>query len=279
MVRLQVEVSSYCNMKCPICSHKILTRQMGFMPIELWQKIVLDAKENGHLIDYLHHMGEPLLWPHIINGINFLTKNGLKTQISTNGILLTEEMAKNLYYAGQEEIIVAIDTLNPNAYEKIRGSKTILENIKKNIYTVLSNTNLKIKAQFMPTKYNLDETKDDFLKEFESPNFFIDDWFVVRPEGAENVSTFLTHTIDEIDKSLCDKLYERLVVLWNGLTVLCCLDVQGEMITGDLNKNSISEIFYGDRAEFFREQIKSKKFPQTCKKCFADHLILHNIVK
>lgn len=274
---LLVEVSGVCNMRCPMCCYPYIRRSKGFMDFALWQKIVDDAAANGHQIEWLHSFGEPLLWPHLVEGIAYLTSKGLAANISTNGKALTGELAARLAAAGQKQIMVALDTLQPAAYAQLRSGAD-LALIKRNMHEALQAAPaLKIVAQFMYSRYNQDERVDDFYREFGRPaNFEVMNWLVIRmtPEAA-NVSRNLFHSPDQIDKRLCNKLFEHVVVLWDGRTCLCCLDGEGEMITGDLNKNSIAYSFTGPRAMEFRRRILRGEWQSLplCKRCLADHLV------
>jgi len=264
-------------MKCPMCAYPFMNRPKGMMSLPLFKKIVDDAAINSHEIKWLNLFGEPLLWPYLVDGFAYLTSKGLNAKISTNGMLLTPDLAARLSKAGLREALVAIDTLRPDAYARLRIGGN-LETIKKNIHEVLAAVpNLIISAQFMPSKYNVGESGAAFLQEFGNrPNFRIENWFVVRMSPlAENVSRTLSHGPNQVDKRKCNKLYEGVCVLWDGRTSLCCLDYDGDMITGDLNKNSIESSYMGPAAEEFRRRIVRGEWGNlpACARCLADHII------
>lgn len=245
------------------------------MEWNLFEKIVDDAVENGHDIASLHFFGEPLLWPHIVKGTALLAENGLFPRISTNGMRLTGEFARQLQDAGLKEIMVTIDTLMPEAYPKIRtgGNLTV---VKQNIHDALDAApSLLLSAQLMPTKYNPDETEQDFYREFGSrPNFKVEPWFVIRMNDSIDISQGLFHQPDEVDKRLCNKILDRVDVLWDGTTVLCCLDAEGTLVTGNLNDNTIFYSWLGPKAMALRRKILRGKWMElsACKQCAADHI-------
>ncbi len=273
---LAMEVSGYCNLCCPMCSYPNMKRKHGFMDWNLFKKIVEDAAANGHSIASLHFFGEPLMWPYIVQGVELLAKNNIFPRISTNGMLLTSQMAKRLEEAGLKEIMVTIDTLMPKVYSKIRKGGDF-EIVKKNIHESLEVTDkLLISAQFMPTNENADETQEDFYKEFGyKKNFRVEPWFLIRMNNSENIATKYTHKPEDVDKRLCDKIFDRVDVLWDGTTVLCCLDVEGKLITGNLNDNSISYSWLGPKAMNLRKLILNGQWTKlsTCRECSADHIV------
>lgn len=277
---LAIEVSGVCNLRCPMCSYPNNNRQKGFMEWDLFEKIVDDAKENGHNIASLHFFGEPLLWPHIVEGVALLAKNRLFPRISTNGMLLTGDLARQLQNAGMKEIMVAIDTLMPEVYSKIRTGGN-LSLVKQNIHDALNAApNVLLSAQLMPTRYNPNETVEDFYREFgRLPNFKVEPWFVVRMNNAEeDISQSLSYRPNEVDKRLCNKLFDRVDVLWDGTTVLCCLDAEGQLVTGNLKENSIAYSWQGPKAMALRNQIMSGEWMNlsTCRNCAADHIVMTN---
>jgi len=274
MANLVVEVSGICNMKCPICAYPTLTRPHGFMKLDLWKKIIDDCVQNGHSIHWIHYFGEPLLWPHLIEGIKYLISKGLNTNISTNGLLLSPKMVDDLYNAGQHEIMVALDTTNPDVYNKIRG-EGFYQIVFNNIKQAITMQKLKIIVQWMPTVLNYGETEEDFYRVLtRSPYLAVCKWFNIRmTENTLNVSNY-HHKPDNIDKSKCNKLYEYCVVLWDGRTVLCCFGMNGEMATGNLNSNTINESYNGTIANSLRSMIRGNDLPLICKRCFADHMLM-----
>lgn len=275
---LALEVSGFCNIRCPMCSYPNMKRKKGFMSWELFEKIVDDAVKNGHDIASLHFFGEPLMWPHIVDGVALLAKNNIFPRISTNGMLLTGELAKKLQDAGLKEVMVTIDTLIPEVYDRIRAGANF-DVVRKNIHDSLEAApNLIFSAQLMPTEDNPDETEEDFYKEFgHHSNFRVEKWFVIRMNNSvETVTDQLTHSADEIDKRLCSKIFDRLDVLWDGTTVLCCLDAEGKLVTGNLNDNSISYSWVGPKAMNLRKMILEGKWSclETCNECMADHIAM-----
>lgn len=252
---LAIEVSGFCNLSCPMCSYPGMKRPKGFMDWKLFEKIVDDVVINKHNVASLHFFGEPLLWPHIVDGVNLLAKNKIFPRISTNGMLLTKDLAVNLQNAGAKEIMVTLDSLRPEAYLKIRRGGD-LPLVVKNIHDALDGApNLILSVQMMPTKYNQDETVEDFNREFGChPNFRIEPWFVIRMNKSVSITDGYVHKADEVDKRLCDKIIDRVDVLWDGTTVLCCLDSEGELVTGNLNENSILYSWSGPRAMKLRKK-------------------------
>lgn len=273
---LAIEVCGVCNLRCPMCSYPRLKRKKGMMDFGLFTRIAEDAADNGHGIVSLHFFGEPLLWPHIVDGVALLSKFGMHPRLSTNGMLLTGDMARRLQDAGMKEIMVTIDTLRPEAYNIIRAGGDF-ETVRRNIHDAIAAApDLRIRPQMMPTKHNEGETEEDFYNEFgRHSNFQVQPWFIHRMIEADNLTKDLFHKPGDVDKRLCDKPFERVDVLWDGTTVLCCLDAEGELVTGDLKKNSIAYSWEGPKAMRLRRKILAGEWHDlpACRACMADHVV------
>ena len=79
--------------------------------------------------------GEPLLRNNIHLLIDELTKiNGVKDiSMTTNGVLLSKKRAKLLREAGLNRLTVSLDSLDPEKFHKISGSKYLPEDVLKGI--------------------------------------------------------------------------------------------------------------------------------------------------
>jgi radical SAM protein with 4Fe4S-binding SPASM domain len=51
----------------------------------------------------------------------------------------------------------------------------------------------------------------------------------------------------------CTQIYERMPITWNGLVTQCVVDVDGDQIVGDLNKDSISDVWNSERMRMVRQ--------------------------
>ncbi|NTV23267.1 MAG: radical SAM protein [Nanoarchaeota archaeon] len=67
--------------------------------------------------------GETLLYPHLAELVRFSSSKGFIPFITTNGYLLDMQKAKELKDAGLSEIIISLDSLDPNLHDEIRGKK------------------------------------------------------------------------------------------------------------------------------------------------------------
>ena len=85
-IHMQVEITNYCNLKCPICptGNKSLNRPPTAIDIDLFKSLMNEA---GHylLTLALYAWGEPLLHPKLSEILKIIRKYNLVTFLSTNG--------------------------------------------------------------------------------------------------------------------------------------------------------------------------------------------------
>jgi hypothetical protein len=65
----------------------------------------------------------------------------------------------------------------------------------------------------------------------------------VLPDGLKAVAS---------SRGYCTYPFESLGVFWDGRVTLCCDDYDGKLVVGDVKKNTLPEIFYGQMAEEIR---------------------------
>lgn len=89
--RVFVEITNVCNLACSFCPGT--ARAKAFMELAVFQKIINEAKFIADEIVF-HVLGEPLLHPQLLEFIDIVHAAGMTVMITTNGTLLTSELAK-----------------------------------------------------------------------------------------------------------------------------------------------------------------------------------------
>lgn len=275
-INLLVEWTSYCNITCNICPIDSLTmRKPGHMAVELWEKILDDCKQNGHYVNWVHHIGEPLLWKHFEKGMELWRESGLSAlgHISTNGILLDEDKIEIINNTGIDFIRICIDTLRPDVYRKIRNND-YHDVVVKNIKMALDKApTLKVQLQLMRTKLNEDETPKDYFDFFgKKENCSV---FYTTAMDVGKRSDIILMTDEKLDPSLCNKVdYEHCVIGWDGSVGLCCADYWIANRLGNIADATIADIFDGPFANKMRQMIRAKdlRLAPACLTCSMDHM-------
>ena len=257
------------------------SRKLGNMELELFKDIVSQLKELNPLVITLHLAGEPLLHPSLPEMIRIASKSGIRTTLSTNGMLLTEDLSKEMIDAGLLSLRV---DFSPNK-EKFEYTRTGAnwEKVYKNINTLLA-FKKRNNLQFPVVKIQnirFSEGEESEEKEMEELKAL----FIGNP--ADEYFHFQTHswggefaTKEKDDPSYklsvkqdrynpCTHLWNSFVVTFDGKIVPCCRDLNAELILGDLKDRSILEIWKSNDYEELRRLHAQKKIDEIslCKNC------------
>ncbi|RLF38608.1 MAG: radical SAM protein, partial [Thermoplasmata archaeon] len=132
-IRLWIEPTSHCNLKCIMCLNKDLPPgKKGYMDFEVFKKIIDEVKGHTHDIS-IHHRGESLLHPKLPDMIRYATESGVYVKLHTNATLLSEKKSIELIESGLNLLSFSFDGYGKEEYEKIRigaNFEKTLENIK-----------------------------------------------------------------------------------------------------------------------------------------------------
>ncbi|MFW5650251.1 MAG: radical SAM protein [Acetivibrio ethanolgignens] len=154
-----VDVSDRCNFKCEYCFRAEGStveaqdyRKNVIMSWETFERVVWQLQEfpeNLKRISFSHN-GEPLCNPKLPEMIRYIKKLGIKgsCEIHTNGVLLTKEISDALIEAGIDRMIISLQGMTEERYQKISKVKVDLEKFYENIsyfYNKKKHTVLNIK--------------------------------------------------------------------------------------------------------------------------------------
>ncbi|MDI6704256.1 MAG: radical SAM protein [bacterium] len=130
--QIELELTNDCNLGCLYCPRSKMTRQIGYMSLSLYKKIVSECSRLGFSI-CLSGFGEPLLHPEFSKMIEYAKDRGLKICLYTNGVNLNGEKAK-VVLGYIDELFISLDAEGEEVYHKIKGSPDftlVVSNIHK----------------------------------------------------------------------------------------------------------------------------------------------------
>jgi radical SAM protein with 4Fe4S-binding SPASM domain len=251
-----------------MCPRHKQTRDKGFMSFQLFKKIVDEAKSWASLID-LDFYGEILLHPEFDRLIKYAKSKGLKTAVSTNVTLLNSENSKKLIDSGLDLITLSLDSINKESFEAIRKGANF-ENCINNIKTFLSLNKGRIftVVQMIYMKDNQGGAWEylSYWSKYKQVNVRIKPYF-----DFDLAKTRLRVDSPEIvSQRPCFYPWECFVITWDGKVVPCCNDYDKRVVLGDVNKNSIREIWNNRKMKTLRKthiEMKKQAIPlcRTCK--------------
>lgn len=267
---VDIELSTLCNLHCPMCytitddfAQKVYR---GFMKFELFKKIIDEIKGRVPAIR-LSLRGEPTIHPDFIKCINYAKQAGIKeVSTLTNGSKLTSEFFEKMMLAGIDWITISLDGL-ADQYDHIRKPLKFDETFEK------------VKA--------IKEIKEKY--EVHRPVIKIQSvWPALRGHEEEYYNKFVPYVdliafnplIDYLDNDKdivydedfsCPQLYQRMVIGSDGKVMPCSNDEMGRICAGNVNNDSVYDIWHGEVLQHLRDEHKKgggfKKIP-LCKLCY-----------
>jgi len=270
-LKLWIETSSRCNLACSICLNKDLEQnQKGDMDFNLYREIIDEAKDFVFEVN-LFHRGEPLMHPAISDMVGYAHKNNIKTCIHTNGVLMDNDIGSKLIKAGLTKISFSFDNCDMKAYEENRSGADFEKTLENITGFLALKKQLKSKTPF--TIIQLMETEDELgrpgkqkIKKNQEIKYFVErfgstlpDRFTVRKmhNWGGNLKTGASYDKNPVIKT-CTFPWYSLTVFFNGKVYLCPQDFRGEICIGDLNKQSIKEVFNSEKVCSLRKDFKNK---------------------
>lgn len=106
-----IEPTTYCQLKCPGCYRWLDTGEVIFthLPLETMKVQVDNLVKMRNVQTISIAWGEPLLYPHLEELLEYIHEKKLFSKIYTNGMALTEKKLLSLKQAWLTEAVIHID--------------------------------------------------------------------------------------------------------------------------------------------------------------------------
>lgn len=273
MPAVDIGITNLCNANCIMCPHCKI-KKFGTMKMKLYKKIIDDIVSCGIKSVNLSFFGEAMLDKTLVEKIKYAKFKGLSVSFFTNAALMFEDRSREIIKAGVDSITISMDSNDKKTYEKIRRNCSY-DDVRKNILDFLKvreevgkkNVRLSLVAVLMDENY-------DELKEYY--RFWENKVDGINLINMENRSESFDKKSDKslsykkgLIREPCMLLWSRLVVDWDGEVVLCCNDYAHKVVIGNLNKESIKDVWFGKKMSAIRNIHKKGDFSKIpfCDKC------------
>lgn len=252
---LKIQTQMTCNAKCHFCPLLTIKREKGRMDSKFVFRIIDEAMELGYEI-ICYWLGEPLSESRLFQFFDYIQQKGGKQELFTNASMITSKTAEKLGNYQYNKFVISFHGGNKKAYEKVMGLdfERTVERIKY-LISLRKIPNYKISMKVC------EENKS-------SVNDFKKLW-----KGYEYTVGNIVDFVGKFGKGKggirsCPVL-NMPCVFWDGKMSLCCLDVEGEVILGDLKKQSLKEILSGSTRQKYLDLNRKKKLNEIfpCRGC------------
>lgn len=261
-----VETTNRCNAKCSFCPNNALARERRVMSDELFRKVITDCKQFDLPAIEPFLQGEPFVDPNIFERLALINEQLPKTalRLYSNGAALTPKKSDELRKINVDKLYISLNTIVKDRYEKLVGlpfEKT-MDNLR---YLATPNANGTVAPTIVVRLTLVEETTKAEILEFKE---------LCASLNVKPMAVGLFNYKGDVHSSLpvpsypCEHI-DRLDILSNGETTLCCMDQEGEYGFGNVIDNSVLEVFNNAKASLVRKmhrEGKRKEF-EPCDRC------------
>jgi len=114
-----VETTAKCNIYCPMCPRESHPQPKEDMSAAIFARLVQESPGTAeHMM--LIGLGAPFLDPAIFDRIEYCSRHGISTLLSTNGTLLDEKTAARLLASPLSHITLSFDGASKESFEFYR---------------------------------------------------------------------------------------------------------------------------------------------------------------
>jgi len=206
----------------------------------------------------MHNWGEPLLHKDIFRMIEYAKNKGVNYVVmNTNGTLLTDKMINRIVNSKLDIIRFSIDG-SAETFKRVRGVE--LENIEKNIKKLKIIKEKKRPELKMGVVFTVEEDTEGDAEEYINHWKKIVDHVRLQPK-------LITSPRTEVCPEPFGKDYGKLVVLWDGRVIPCCVDYNANLMIGNIQNDTIPNLWKSEKLNILREQHLKGEFPDTCANC------------
>jgi len=260
---VQIEATNICNAKCTFCPRDDMTRRQGVMDMALFQKVVDECARLGIGHVRMHNYGEAFVDKRLPEKIAYAKSKGIpEVGVITNGSLIGQDVAKAVVEAGLDAINISLDAAGRETFESTRlGLKydKVIANVEGlvRIRAALGRRRPKLILSFVRQDNSAEEQA------------FIDHWSAVADKihitELHNWAGTLARRADVTFP--CYRQWLTFTVLWDGRVSLCCADLDGRVVLGDLRTQTIAEVWNGDPYRRVRREHLESGGPDICRSC------------
>lgn len=281
---LHIFPSFYCNFKCSYCLHALSEEELQaknfkreLMDFETYKKCIDDAKQFQQklkAIIFAGH-GEPLIHPQIAEMVAYAEQCDIaeRTEIVTNGALLTHELSDKLIAAGLKRLRISIQGVDKEQYRATCGKDVDFEQLVDNIrYFYQHKTATEVYVKIIDIALRSEREKQQFEEIF-------------APISDIAAVEYAIPFVKELDYSklgdlsgrckqgnlrhskICSMPFYMMVLYPNGDIAPCC-STDVPCFFGNIQESSLYDIWNSAmRTKFLRQQLDGVMNIPVCQQC------------
>jgi MoaA/NifB/PqqE/SkfB family radical SAM enzyme len=261
---LQLQTKTGCNASCVYCPQRKIRGMFpdSTLSEELFRSIVDQCVDepNLHGIGFVLH-NEPLTDPTLFDKISYFrrrVKSKALTFLVTNGTLLTPDVAERLLKSGLDVLHISCNGFGKEAFEAVNREKSwkdFMNNLDSFFEQDLSKTAVMMSfvrsnVYRLELEYAIRYWRSRGIRSFvhgiNNRAGLVDDYErYARPMDREKMGVKLRKMAVKNLLGCCPYPFLQMSILATGECLICTHDWGRHKIIGDLNKNSIRDVWNG----------------------------------
>jgi radical SAM protein with 4Fe4S-binding SPASM domain len=287
-IQVDYELFYTCNLRCPICIMSLPREERlrwgdpaRKLSLETVKRLLDEGAARGQAAVGLNGICEPLLSPDLPEIVRYARAAGMMdVMFNTNGLLLGEDISRDLIRAGLTRLMISLDAATEETYRQIRvGSdlEKVTENIKR---FVRLRREMKARLPIVRVSYCVTSINEHELDDFIETWSPVVDFFSIQHYGNTFEGTYKRdrsrlfpqkHRHDPGETPRCAQPWKRVMVRHNGDVIPCC-DASGlGLVIGNVYEQSLEDIWLGRAADRLRRMHKEGRYADhpICRQCMT----------
>lgn len=276
-ITVSLELINRCNLSCVMCYTINHYGIKSSVTREQVVKITNELKKHEVPAAVLGLGSEALIYKDIDFVMEKIKDAGVMDFfLGSNGVLLTEEFMEAMVINRLSRLEISMDAATPETYKKIRGKDELLT-IERNVNKLLElkkkhNSKLPIiRLSYCVqdiNKHEMDDFRDKWSEKVDYVDFqqlvnfsYVDE---VRSGNFENAKKIKP---EMLNNTHCAYPFNSLSIWANGDVTPCCTFYGMGLVMGNIENQTLKEIWDGDKIKEVRARLLSGDPLPTCSIC------------
>ena len=283
-IHLDIETNYSCNLKCIMCPYGDAYFQHPeykgkSLNKEVIKDVIFKGVKKGLKSIRFSGLNEPLLYKDLIEVIGYAKQKGiLDIFLTSNGMLLDEDISVKLIESGLTHLMISLDASTQSTYSRIRvggNFEKVIKNINSfiDIRNELNSFLPLLRISFTKMSLNIHEV-DAFVEHWQDKADYIA--IVGYLNNICNKSTHRKLTLDQgLNKNIknykCSQPWVRCTIFTNGDVFPCCMNYGRYDPVGNIFKNDLFDIWNSDSVKYIQNINKKGEYykHKVCLKCIS----------
>lgn len=271
---LHIEPSNMCNSACVFCPSKDITRPRGIMSFDLCRRIIDEAITHPEFNQILWYgLADPFTDEGVFEKIEYARDKKVRNMhVSTNAGLLDEEKAAKLLDSGITDVNISLDGNSRETYEAIRCNlnfDTTCQNVTR--FLEMREQRQQKKPHVALRTVYTETTKHEIASYIARWRGLCDEIIIASVANWAGHSKY-DNRRDLGGQEPCLRLWGMAEITWDGHVPYCCFDVNCETELGNVNEDSLYEIWNVPKMREIRRIHMERRFSElplcaVCDEC------------